>query len=241
VGEQNFDFCVCPNCQQPSVNLEAGCSVCGWQPQELLGDKNLTPSKTRRQKGSGSGSIYWRTITRNGKDYRQAYYHWQLNGQKKTNYIPKQLLGVIEEAETKKLPVLEILKLLGIGQDLSPSNINPSNLLGDTTLTPSKSKQIKVEQDLSPSNINPSNLLGDTTLTPSKSKRLKGEGSGSIYWRLSQGKYAQAYYHYEIWDQGDRLIKSSRYIPKRLLNQVIALDQQKAPIKDILKLLGVKW
>lgn len=63
----------------------------------------------------------------------------------------------------------------------------------------------------------------------------------SIYWRLSQGKYAQAYYHYEIWDQGDRLIKSSRYIPKRLLNQVIALDQQKAPIKDILKLLGVKW
>jgi hypothetical protein len=80
----------------------------------------------------------------------------------KTNYIPKQLLGVIEEAEAKKLPVLEILKLLGIGQDLSPSNINPSNLLGDTTLTPSKSKQIKVEQDLSPSNISPSNLLGDT-------------------------------------------------------------------------------
>ncbi|WP_242055961.1 hypothetical protein [Nostoc flagelliforme] len=56
---------------------------------------NNSPSKNRRCKGEGNGSIYWRTITKNGKDYPQAYYHWQENGQKKTKYIPKKLLGDI--------------------------------------------------------------------------------------------------------------------------------------------------
>ncbi|QFS52041.1 hypothetical protein GXM_09535 [Nostoc sphaeroides CCNUC1] len=34
--------------------------------------------------------------------------------------------------------------------------------------------------------------------------------------------YPQAYYHYEFWSEGDRLVKSSKYILKRLLNRVIA-------------------
>ncbi|MCC5622101.1 hypothetical protein [Nostoc sp. CHAB 5715] len=31
----------------------------------------------RRNKGEGSGSIHWRTITNNGRDYQQAYYHYE--------------------------------------------------------------------------------------------------------------------------------------------------------------------
>jgi hypothetical protein len=70
------------------------------------------PSKKRRNWGEGNGTIHWRTITRGGKDYPQAYYHWQEKGRKKTKYIPKQILGDIQEAEFKKRPIREILTLL---------------------------------------------------------------------------------------------------------------------------------
>jgi len=70
-------------------------------------------------------------------------------------------------------------------------------------------------------------------------RRRKGTGSGYIYWRVSQGKYKQAFYHYEIWQEGDRLLKKTKYIPKRLLSEVQQLDQHKAPVRDILRVLGV--
>ena len=69
-------------------------------------------SKTRRHKGEGSGHIYYRTVTRNGKSYQQAYYQWRENGKQRTKYIPKKLLRDIEEAEEQKLPVTKILDLL---------------------------------------------------------------------------------------------------------------------------------
>ncbi|MBU7587463.1 MAG: hypothetical protein KAF91_32330 [Nostoc sp. TH1S01] len=170
-----------------------------------------SPSKSRRRKGEGNGSIYWRIITKNGKDYTQAYYHWQENGQKKTKYIPKKLLGDIQEANAAKRPVAEILRLLG-------GEVSPSNLLGDNE-------------------INPSN-----DISPSKMRRNKGEGSGSIHWRTitkNAKDYQQAYYHYEFWSDGDRLVKSSKYIPKRLLNQVQQMEQEKAGVREILGALGV--
>ena len=74
-------------------------------------------NKQRRQKGEGSGHIYYRTVTRNGKDYQQAYYQWRENGKQKTKYIPKKLLKNIEDAEAQKLPVTEILDLLQGGLD----------------------------------------------------------------------------------------------------------------------------
>ncbi|MBD2471540.1 hypothetical protein [Nostoc sp. FACHB-145] len=179
------------------------------------------PSKNRRRKGEGNGSIYWRTITRNGKDYSQAYYHWQENGQKKTKYIPKKLLGDIQEANAAKRPVAEILMLLEV-------EVSPSNLLGDNEINPSN-------EDLE---TNPSN-----DISPSKMRRNKGEGSGSIHWRTvtKNGKdYQQAYYHYEFWSEGDRLVKSSKYIPKRLLNRVQQMEQEKAGVREILWVLGVR-
>ncbi|BAZ71266.1 hypothetical protein NIES4106_60630 (plasmid) [Fischerella sp. NIES-4106] len=215
------------------------------QEQLQISPSNQSPSK-RRRKGDGSGSIHWRTITKNGKDYPQAYYHWKENGQKKTKYIPKKLLEVIQEAEAAKRPVIEILELLGVG-------INPSNLLGDIEISPSNS-EVLGDMEISPSN---SELLGDikinpskealeidpsNEISPSKMRRHKGEGSGSIHWRTitKSGKdYPQAYYHYEFWSGGDRLIKSTKYIPKRLLTQVQQMEQEKAPVREILMLLGV--
>jgi hypothetical protein len=44
---------------------------------------------------------------------------------------------------------------------------------------------------------------------------------------------------YEFWSGGDRLTKSSRYIPKKLLVQVQQLDADKAPVREILEVLGV--
>ena len=147
----------------------------------------------RRRKGEGNGCIYWRTITRNGKDYSQAYYHWKEGSRKQSRYISKHLLERVQEAEVAKRPVIEILELLGVSQ------------------------------------------------SPSK-RRDRGEGSGCIYSRTitKNGKdYQQAYYQFEFWEEGDRVIKSSKYIPKGKLAQVQRLDEQKAPVRKILKLLGV--
>jgi hypothetical protein len=117
--------------------------------QSQISPSNKSPSKNRRRKGNGTGSIHWRTITRNGKDYPQAYYHWKENGQKKTKYIPKQLLGVIQEAEAAKLPVIEILGLLGVAT-------SPNHLLGDIEISSSKDE-----------------VVGDIDVANCKHKRFK--------------------------------------------------------------------
>lgn len=228
-------FSACPSCQSQSIKMNEGRRVCSW----LLGDINKSPSKdgiqanispskkspskNRRRKGDGSGSIHWRTLIRNGKDYPQAHYHWKENGKKKTKYIPKQLLGDIQEAEAAKRPVTEILGLLGVTQ--SPSK---NALLGLISVSPSKGEE---QGEISPSNK-----------SPSKTRRRKGYGSGSIHWKTitRNGKdYPQAWYHYEFWEEGDRLIKSSKYISKGVLPRVQKLEAEKAPVKEILNVLGV--
>ncbi|MEH2327180.1 MAG: hypothetical protein V7K32_27185 [Nostoc sp.] len=85
---------------------------------EILPSKN-NPSKTRRHKGLGSGSIQWKTITLHGKDYPQAWYHYEfwkdgVSLVKKCKYIPKRLLEKIEKLEADKAPVREILSVLRV-------------------------------------------------------------------------------------------------------------------------------
>ncbi|MEO0935816.1 MAG: hypothetical protein AAFY21_19395, partial [Cyanobacteria bacterium J06641_2] len=98
---------------------------------------------------------------------------------------------------------------------------------------------------ISPGKIEDEKFLGDKLkleISPRKTRRRKGNGSGSIYYRTvtKKGKeYREAYYHYEVWQDGDRLVKSSKYISKRLLSQVQRLESEKTPIKEILKFLGV--
>ncbi|BDA71537.1 hypothetical protein CAL7716_057030 [Calothrix sp. PCC 7716] len=217
---------------------------------------DISPSKKRIR---ASGSIYHRTITKNGTTYSQAYYHWRENGHKRSKYIPKQLLGVIEQAVATRRPIMSILELR-LGIQNSPSNgellgeveDSPSNgeLLGEVEDSPSNGELLGEVED-SPSNgellgeieDSPSNLDNSPSKNISPSKmRHKGEGSGSIHWRIitKNGKdYPQAYYHYEFWSDGEREIKSTKYIPKRLLSQVQNLKKEKAPVKEVLELLGV--
>ncbi|MEO1801821.1 MAG: hypothetical protein AAFR62_15575 [Cyanobacteria bacterium J06629_2] len=198
----------------------------------------------RRKKGTGSGSIYYRTVVRNGTEYQQAYYHYKLDGKKHTKYIPQKLLGLIEAAEAEKRPVSEILILLGEKQ------INPSKSSSTFTAEPCRT----VEPNTSNADISPSsgatprrpkaqgNAHQDQNLSPSKNLRTKGEGSGSIHCKpiKRNGKeYKQYWYHYELWRSGERLVKKSRYVPKKLLTQVQRLEADKVPVMNILAVLGV--
>jgi len=181
------------------------------------------PTSGKRLKGKGTGRIQWRNVTKkSGKQYQQAWYDWQVHegGKTKTRtkYNPKRLLDKVQALEAAKVPVPEVLRVLGVGEKHSPeskSNIS-TKFLGDKPNTDSHQ------------------------ISPRKKRRNQGLGSGSIEWRINKGKYKEAYYHYEFWDSGDRLVKSSKYIPKGKLAQVQQLDDQKAPVREILILLGVK-
>jgi hypothetical protein len=117
----------------------------------------------------------------------------------------------------------------------------------DRPLPPDDSQQFLGDKSGDQENISPRNsgqFLGDKSekISPRKSRRCKGDGSGHIYWRTvtKKGKeYQEAYYHYEFWEKGDRLVKSCKYIPKGKLAAVQRLDEEKAPVREILKLLGV--
>lgn len=180
-------------------------------------------------------TIYWRTVTRGGKDYQQAYYHWKEGSKKRTRYIPKDLLKRVAEAEQQKRPVKEILGLLGIGD-----RIKSESLLGDAQSSPSrKNKNIYTDSE----------TVSYSKSSPSKTRRSKGEGSGCIHWKPCKrkdkstgqviGEYLQPWYHYEIWEEGDRLVKKTAYIPQRLLSEIERMAEEKAPIREILRVLGV--
>ncbi len=82
----------------------------------------------------------------------------------------------------------------------------------------------------------------DENISSRKTRRHKGDGSGCIYYRTvtKKGKeYCEAYYQYEIWVMGDRLIKSSRYISKGTLSKVQRMEVEKAPVKEILRVLRI--
>ena len=86
-------------------------------------------------------------------------------------------------------------------------------------------------------------FLEDKNYSSRKNRRNRGEGSACIYYRTvtKKGKdYCEAYYQYEFWSEGDRLTKSTKYIPKRLLGRVQELEAKKAPVREILAVLGVK-
>jgi hypothetical protein len=148
-------------------------------------DKNCS-SKTRRQKGEGSGHIYYRTVIRNGKNYQQAYYQWRENGQQRTKYIPKKLLSKVQKAELFKKPVTEILELLLGGLEKCSSK-KFDTLSNVEVLTKDKSVET----------IN--NCSSKITSPPSKrKKRSSGYGGGYIEYRevkRNHKTYSQYWYH----------------------------------------------
>ena len=179
-----------------------------------ISPSKIPPSKTRRSKGAGTGYIYRRTITRRDKKYQESYYRYHDEvGKLRSKYIPQRLLNQVEQAESSKKPIADILALLG-GDEISRGEQSPSNLIS----------------------------RGEQTSPPSTKRRKQGYGAGYIECKpIKRGgkEYPQYWYHYESWKKGDRLVKSSKYIPKGKLAQVQRLDEQKAPVREILKVLGV--
>ena len=78
--------------------------------------------------------------------------------------------------------------------------------------------------------------------TSSTKRRSYGEGTGRIHWRTitkKNGKqYQQPWYDWQF-KSGKKKVFKSTYIPKKVLPQVQQLEAHKAPIKKILKVLGV--
>jgi hypothetical protein len=155
----------------------------------------------------------------------------------------KLLGGMDEEAEIppSKMPSSE--KLLG-GMD-EEAEIPPSKMPSSEKLLGGMDEEAEIPPSKMPSS---EKLLGgmdeEAEIPPSKnspSRRRKGEGTGYIYWRtVRRGAktYQQAYYHYEVYQEGNCLIKSSKYIPKGKLVQVQQLNNDKVPVREILELLG---
>ena len=50
-------------------------------------------------------------------------------------------------------------------------------------------------------------------------------------------EYKQYWYHYEIWSKGDRITKKSKYIPQTMRSQIEKMNDEKAPVAEILKVL----
>jgi hypothetical protein len=48
------------------------------------------------------------------------------------------------------------------------------------------------------------------------------------------------WYNYEEWREGDRLVKKSRYIPKNRRSLIEKMNNKKAPVEEILKVLSNK-
>jgi hypothetical protein len=81
----------------------------------------LPEVRPRRSRGQGSGYIrlhYCEKQTRSGKkSYEQYYYHYELEVKgkrvKRSAYIPKDKLDVVQEWDRKKVDVILILQYLG--------------------------------------------------------------------------------------------------------------------------------
>ncbi len=219
------DFSKLDKCSRKNIPASKNCSR-----KNIPASKN-SPRKNRRRKGEGSGSIHYRMVTKNGKQYQEAYYLWRENGKKRTKYISNKLLNKVLEAESRKLPVSDILVLLA-GKDKSPRKSSDTLSIGDCSEN-SGSEKVMETSAISPRKIIPA----------SKKRRSRGKGGGWIECKpikRSGKEYKQYWYHYETWSDGDRLVQSSKYIPKKMEAKIIRMNNEKAPVAKILKVLETK-
>ena len=210
-------FSICPKCDAQVIQLSEGCSACGW-------DESVSLSKTRRQPGEGSGAIFYRTVTKNGRDYQEAYYKWRENGKQRSKYIPNKLLDEVKQAKSRKLPIKDILVLLA-GKDKCSRKNSDTDECSRKIIPASKDE------------------CSRNTIPASKKRRGKGKGGGWIECKpikLKGKEYKQYWYHYETWREGSRLVQSSKYIPKKMESKIIRMNNEKAPVEKILKVLETK-
>jgi hypothetical protein len=205
-------------------------------------NKPTPPSKTRRNKGDGTGYIYRRTITRREKQYRESYFRYRdESGKLRSKYIPQKLIDKVQEAESRKKPIADILVLLG-GDEISRgeqfSTLDDGKVRREA-ICEAVSFRSPLGQNSDENNELISLSRGEQPTPPSK-KRKKGYGTGYIECKpikRSGKEYQQYWYHYEEWREGDRLSKKSKYIPKTMLNRIEQMNNEKAPVEEILKVL----
>jgi hypothetical protein len=119
----------------------------------------------------------------------------------------------------------------------------------EITKSPDDELLMVVNEEMSPTTISNSpndELLmvveNDQLLSTTISKRTLGNGTGRVTKRTisKNGKdYQQFWYDWQYYQNG-KLIGRSRYIPKRLLPQILLLEQEKVPVSKIIEVLGVR-
>jgi hypothetical protein len=197
---------------------------------QLTPPSKIPPLKSRRNKGEGTGYIYRRTITRRGKQYQESYYRYRdEKGLLKAKYIPQTLLSKVEEAESSKKPIADILVLLGGDEISRGEQFDTSD--NKCVQTPDKCDELI------------SISRGEQPTPPSTRKRKQGDGTGYIECKpIKRGgkEYQQYWDHWEEWREGDRARKKSRYISKRLVQKVEKMEAEKVLVREILVVLGMK-
>ena len=99
----------------PDLSKLDKCSSKNIPSSKNCSSKQSPPSKSRRKKGDGTGYIYRRTVTRKGIQYQESYYRYRdESGKLRSKYIPRRLIDRVQDAEYSKLPVADVLKLLGV-------------------------------------------------------------------------------------------------------------------------------
>lgn len=287
----------CPRCEQPLLNLDEGCGICGWMPQQfhqpvdkhtsIHADKqasippefcalvtevsgvNLDSSNLDSSDCQHDWAALWTSDLKLVDYCSLCHCQEPVSDRPTLEYHLSSVQAVLAEYEEalalsrkpsrmrefdiamrERKQHLQYLKqrisLLGDKElEISPST--KANVLGDKPESESPSTDPEPDvlgdrfEEISPS-PDP-DVLGDSDdpISPSKKRRRKGDGSGSIHRKtITRGdkEYPQAWYHYEIWEKGDRLAKKTKYIPKRLVAKIQELEEKKAPVKEILKVLG---
>ncbi len=88
----------------------------------MVVDEDTNPLTTIRKRaiGDGTGRITIRSVSKKGKKYKEYWYDWQYyqNGKLigRSKYIPKRLLPQVQALEDEKVPVSQILEVLGVKQ-----------------------------------------------------------------------------------------------------------------------------
>jgi hypothetical protein len=108
-------------------------------------------------------------------------------------------------------------------------------------------KQLNLLPNPSVSNQNCMENIPESSSTFKVKRRDRGDGSGYIQCHYanrhlkSQIKsYKQYWYHYELWSNGERLVKGSVYIPKAKLGMIQKMESLKLSVLVILETLGKK-
>jgi hypothetical protein len=82
--------------------------------EKSLSTEQMNYAKGINEKIWGDGSYYIidRIVSRSGRDYHQYYFAYQIGKIKRSRYIPKGKLDLVQNAIAKKLKIELILKLI---------------------------------------------------------------------------------------------------------------------------------